>query len=270
MSLTHVPDLRVQLGPAAEAVDRAGRRVADRLATVEDTGETVRGLAWTLGELAAHLAARTERFAAYLTGTGVPEGEISDIAAENQRGIAARSERTLADNVEQLRSNVMAFVASTRGKLGADPMPWYSGLTLDVATGTGILLAELLVHGFDVARTLGRRWPIAAEDARTIIRASVMLAPYYVDPAATRGTRTTYRVAVRGGPGFRIHIADGTATVEPSEGDADCTIRADPVALVLVSYGRIGRWRPILSGKLLATGRRPWRALSFDRSFLSP
>ena len=268
MSVTQVPELRIELAPVAEAIERAGRRLAELLSTVEEPDPGVRGLEWTLGDLIAHLAARTERFAAYLSGEATPQGEIAGTADENQRDVRERHDRPPVELVEDLRSNVASFVATTHGKLGSDPFPWYSGVTLDVATASGLLLAELLVHGYDAARTLGSPWPIAGNDARTAIRAAATLAPWYVDPEATRGDRTTYRIAVRGGPAFRVRIDDGTASIEPAEGDADCTIRADPVALVLLSYGRIDRWRAAATGKLVATGRRPWRALRFDRSFL--
>jgi len=270
MSVTEIPELRIELAPAAEAVERAGRRLADLLSAAEEPERDVRGLEWTLHELVAHLAARSGRFAAYLSGTAVPECEIAGIAEENRRDVGERRGRPVADLVEELRSNVANFVGTTHGKLGADPFPWNSGVTLDVATGTGLMLAELVVHGFDAARTLGRPWPIASADARTIIRASATLAPWYVDPQATRGDRTTYRIAVRGGPAFRVRIDDGTASIEPAEGDADCTIRADAATLVLLSYGRIDRWRAAAKGRLVATGRRPWRALRFDRAFLAP
>jgi uncharacterized protein (TIGR03083 family) len=270
VSVTEVPELRIELAPAAQAVERAGRRLAELLSHVEDADLGVRGLEWTLGELVAHLAARTRLFSAYLAGTATPEGEIAGIATENQRHIRERRNRPVADQVEELRSNVASFVATTRGKLGADPFPWYSGLTLEVATASGLLLGELVVHGLDAARALGRPWPIARNDARTIIRAAAVLAPWYVDAEATRGDRTTYRVAVRGGPVFRVRIDDGTASVEPEDGEADCTIRADPVGLLLVSYGRLSRWRAAATGSLVATGRRPWRALAFDRSFFNP
>ncbi|HEV8057111.1 MAG TPA: SCP2 sterol-binding domain-containing protein, partial [Actinomycetota bacterium] len=79
-----------------------------------------------------------------------------------------------------------------------------------------------------------------------------------------------YRIAVRGGPAFRVRIDDGTASIELAEGDADCTIRADAATLVLLSFGRIDRWRAAAKGRLVATGRRPWRALRFDRVFLPP
>ncbi|MGA9161403.1 MAG: maleylpyruvate isomerase family mycothiol-dependent enzyme [Actinomycetota bacterium] len=270
LSVTEVPELRIDLAPAAEAIDRAGRRVTELLTHVEDPHRPVRGLEWTLGDLAAHLSARTERFAAYLSGVATPQGEVAGIAAENQQDLRARRERPFGDHVDQVRSNVASFVATTRGKLGADPFPWYSAITLDVATASGLLLGELTVHGYDAARTLGHPWPIAATDARTIIRAAAALAPWYVDEDATRGGRTTFRIAARGGPVFRVRIDDGTATVEPADGDADCTIHADPAALVLLSYRRITRWQAAGRGKLVATGRRPWRALRFERSFRSP
>jgi hypothetical protein len=47
----------------------------------------VKGLDWSVGELASHLGARTELFAGYLSGTAMPEGGIADIAKHNQRQI---------------------------------------------------------------------------------------------------------------------------------------------------------------------------------------
>jgi hypothetical protein len=234
MSVTEIPELRIELGPAAEAIQRAGRRLADLLAMVDEPDRGVRGLEWTLRELVAHLAARSGRFAAYLSGAAVPEGEIAGIAEENRHDVD-------------------------------EP-----GVMLDVATASGLLLGELIVHGYDAARTLGRPWPIAGNDARTMIRAMATLAPWYVDPDATRGDRTTYRVVVRGGPAFRVRVDDGTASIEPAKGDADCTIRAEPSALILLSYGRITPWRGVAKGRFVPRGRRPWRALRFARSFLPP
>ena len=270
VSVTEFPDLRIDLAPVAEAVGRVGRRLVDMLSEVGEPGRPVKGLEWTLLELAAHLAARSGRFAAYLAGTAVPQGEVSGATAENLADIRDRRDVAFTDLVEELRTNLDAFVGTTRGKLGSDPVPWYSGIVLDVAAVSGLLLGELVVHGFDAARTLDRPWPIASEHARTIVRAAATLAPWYVDPERTRGEHVTYRLSVRGGPAFRIRVDDGTASVEPAEGPADCTIRADPATLVLLVYGRIGRTRAAVRGKLLVTGRRAWRALRFERSFLAP
>ncbi|HZD17803.1 MAG TPA: SCP2 sterol-binding domain-containing protein, partial [Actinomycetota bacterium] len=209
-------------------------------------------------------------FAAYLAGAQTPRGEVTDIAAENERLLRQESGRPVRGLADEIRANVEAFTTATRGNLGADVLPWYSGIELDVATGTGLLLAELRVHGFDLARSLGRPWTIAPADARSIVRASAVLAPWYLDREAADGIRTTFRLEIRGGPRLRIAIADGDARVEPADGPADCTIHADPAAFVLVAYGRRSRWWAIARGQLLAGGRHPWRALAFDRYFRSP
>ena len=270
MSVTRIPELRIELGPAAASIERAGRRVAELLSRQEDPDRGVDGLEWTIAETAAHLAGRTGRFARYLDGSASPTGRVGDIAAENGDDIRGRAGRDLPELVEELRSNVAAFVATTRGKLASDPMPWYSGVTIDVATAAGLLLGELLVHGFDLARTRGAPWPISAADGRTVLRAAIAVAPLYVDPDTTRGVSTTFRLAVRGGPTVRIRFDDGIATIDDAAGHADCTIRADPVSLVLISYGRVSKWREMAAGRLFATGRRPWAALAFDRYFVPP
>jgi uncharacterized protein (TIGR03083 family) len=264
------PALRIELAPAAEALAATGRRLVELLRAIPDPDRPVRGLRWSLGELTAHLAARTELFAGYLAGTATPEGEIADIAAHNERQIRELRDVPFDTHVELIAASLASFVETTKGRLGTDPYPWYSGLTLDVATGTGVALAEVLVHGHDVARSIGRRWPIPAEDARTVARASLVFVPNYVDPRTTAGRHVTYRLLVRGGPRARIVIDDGTARLEGADGPADCAIRAEPVAFVLVSYGRMSRWRALATGRLLATGRRPWSALAFSRSFLPP
>jgi uncharacterized protein (TIGR03083 family) len=270
VAVKHIPDLRIELGPAADAIERAGRRVADLLRRQPDPGRRVTGLEWSIGETGAHLAARLGRLARLLAGSASPQATVADIARENDADIRERAGRALLEHVDELETNVAAFVAATRGKLGSDPMPWYSGATIDVATAAGLVLGELVVHGFDVARTVGARWPISAADARTILRAGLVVAPLYVDARTTAAVSTTFRLLVRGGPACRIQFEDGTATIQDATGAADCTIRADPVALLLVSYGRSTKWRALATGKLLATGRRPWAALRFDRYFVPP
>jgi hypothetical protein len=99
MSVTEIPELRIELAPAAEAVERAGRKLADLVSAAEEPERDVRGLEWTLHELVAHLAARSGRFAAYLSGTAAPEGEIAGIAEENRRDVAERRGRPVADLV---------------------------------------------------------------------------------------------------------------------------------------------------------------------------
>ena len=49
-----------------------------------------------------------------------------------------------------------------------------------------------------------------------------------------------------------------------------CTIRADPVAFLLVSSGRVSQWVAIALGLLQVGGDRPDLALRFNDLFLFP
>jgi hypothetical protein len=66
-----------------------------------------------------------------------------------------------------------------------------------------------------------------------------------------------------GGPRYLIAIDDGVAHVTGAGPRADCWISADPVAFLLVGYGRASQWSQIARGKLLAGGRKPWLGTAF-------
>ena len=99
------------------------------------------------------------------------------------------------------------------------------------------------------------------------------LAGDYLDQDAAHDVRICYEL--RFGPGDRYRfVVDGpTATASPAEGThvrPDCVITADPVAFLLVGYGRAGQWSQILRGKLRAGGRRPWLAQRFSSLLTRP
>ena len=48
------------------------------------------------------------------------------------------------------------------------------------------------------------------------------------------------------------------------------TSSAEPVALLLVAYGRRSQWGPVLTGKLVAWGRKPWAGLRLTRYLVTP
>ena len=88
---------------------------------------------------------------------------------------------------------------------------------------------------------------------------------------APRGVTAAYAIQVRGGPEFVARFRDGDLIIEPADSrPVDCHILADPVAFLLVSYGRIGQWGPMLQGKLLAWGWKPWLGLKFKSLLRNP
>ena len=65
-------------------------------------------------------------------------------------------------------------------------------------------------------------------------------------------------------------VDDGTAVVTAAGEKADCVITADPVAFLLLGYGRISQLSPVLRGQLRPGGRKPWLAMKFGTLLSSP
>ena len=68
-----------------------------------------------------------------------------------------------------------------------------------------------------------------------------------------------YEITVRGAGHVFLVVSDGAITVLPhADRRVDCHISADPATLPLLLFGRTAQWRAILTGRMLAWGRRPW------------
>ncbi|MRH87737.1 hypothetical protein GFY24_09775 [Nocardia sp. SYP-A9097] len=93
--------------------------------------------------------------------------------------------------------------------------------------------------------------------------------PGWVDPDSGERHTATYEYRLRGHTGYIYRFLDGPLTVDPEvSGRIDVHISAEPVTALLLNYGRIGPWRPTVTGQVLAWGRKPWLATTFYRRFL--
>ena len=272
MSLPLVSAAAVPLDlPATRAaLEGVGRRLAGLLAAVPDPQAPTRGLDWTLGETSLHTAGAPARYADFARGRALPEPTI-DLGPIFAQRMAAQPERTPDVLARRLEANTRRYLAETAELPATHPVPFFGGVTIELAAQSAILLGEFVVHGYDVARSIGRPWPIEAAHARLIIAAVTALLPRYVDRAAAAGLTATYQVRLRGGPSFQVRFDRGTATVGPSQpGAADCRLTVDPLPFLLLVYGRRSRWPGILRGQLVAWGPRPWLGLRFQRLFVRP
>lgn len=276
-------DLRVDLGEARSILGQAARRTAELFCSAADPAAAVRRSSWNVGEVGAHLAIALRGFteatggdyeavAPHIPRTGVFAERLSAVTAGTLTIESERDPRALGRLIGE---RVDAFLSATSGMSGAERIatPWYGeGASLSLTTATVILVGEQLIHGYDVAKSLGRPWPISVPEAHLMVRGITSMMPLIVNPKTTAGLRVSYGVTVRkGGPRFVVHVDDGTVTVEPADGrPVDCHLSADPVTLVLVGYGRIGQWGPIARGRLRAWGWQPWLAFRFTNLFFNP
>jgi hypothetical protein len=104
-----------------------------------------------------------------------------------------------------------------------------------------------------------------------VFQAAEPLLPSWVDTSRSRSYDTNVEIRLRTGSRHRWSFVGGALNTEPgSPWRPDVVIRADPVALLLVFYRRMSQTRAIARAGLVATGRKPWRALRLPSMFMPP
>jgi hypothetical protein len=249
-------------------------RAAAVIRAAQDSAKQVPGLDWTVGETAAHLVAEFTDYTAYAQARKHPgEGERVDgpsrrNAAANAAQLRADPERDPARLADRLGPAVDGFLAV---EPRADRVLVSNGLEMTWATMSSALLGELLVHGRDIARASSQPWSIDRADALRVIAGVMTMLPDYLDRRRADGVRMSLELRLRGGPSYLIRVADGAAAVTlDGEHQPDCWISADPVAFLLVGFGRSGQWGQIARGRMLAGGRKPWLAGKFGSLITGP
>ena len=270
------PVTALDLDDALDAIELALVPVAALLrgADASHSAECVPRLTWSMGETAAHLVHVTRGFGDM--AWGVPREEASltfdQISSINWRGIRAVGTTDPVELAAALEAATERTVAGFRALRGDRRLPYVAGFSVTAATAAGMFLGELLVHGYDIARVLEKPYSTDPAHARLVLAAATELAPHRVDRRNARGLTATYGITVRGGEQYLFVFERGMLTVKPWSSDAriDCHFSAEPVAMLLVGYGRIGWVWPSLRGEIRSWGRRPWLGRRYQRLLLRP
>jgi hypothetical protein len=276
-----VDDVRRADPQATAALADAVARSAQLWRSIADPAAPVPGLAWTAGQTAAHVVGDmreyTDALTSHLNGEHsameVPDGSPARArTAVNDRhliDISERDPRRLAHMLEETAARYLA-AAGAVDRSEQVAIVTADGLVLEPAVMTCLLLGEQLVHGLDIARAGHRRWTIGRDDALLVIPAALSLAPKYLRPSRIENLRVSFELRMRAGCRYRMAIANGTGVATMAGEKADCVITADPVAFMLIAFGRVPQWSQIVRGKLRAGGRKPWLAAKFGTLLASP
>ncbi|MEX2268589.1 MAG: hypothetical protein WEA75_07900 [Acidimicrobiia bacterium] len=153
-----------------------------------------------------------------------------------------------------------------------DASVWPPELECSHAHSSAILLGELVIHGYDIARTVDAPWPITRREAIAIFEGALVLLPLVYDGSATEGRTFTMDVRLRGrSGGLGLHCTPSPLTINNgSPPNAAVHISADPVGWILIGYGRRSQLWGAYTGLVRVWGRKPWLALRFGRLFPSP
>lgn len=257
------------LHDAADVLERAISRVTALLREVPDGAQRVPHLAWTIAETAAHLWSGVTIYTGLLEGRGHPWRDMDSRAETSAADIAEIQERDLTALAALIERDAPTMVAAFR-TYGAKPITYLFGTPASAPTALAVLAGDFLIHGWDIARAVGVRWPITPADAIVVTRGFCEVIPMFVAPGAAN-FRGTYEVLLRGGPAITMSFSDGRLTF--AEGRAtrpDCRIWANPSSFLLCGYGRLGLWSPAFKGQMLAYGRKPWLALRFPALLRQP
>jgi hypothetical protein len=272
-------DTRHAYGPTLNALRDAVARSAELWRHIDKPDAPAPGLAWTAAETAAHVVgdlrdytqALTRHANGYMTHANRPTESPSRLSAKvNARHLEEVPERNLHRLADMLEYAADAYLNVA---VNVDPsvdIATPNGLVIAPCTIAALLLGEQLIHGLDIARTANIPWPIPAADALMVIPGVLTVAPQYLHPRRAAGVHVSFELRMRGGASYRMAVDNGTAVVTAPGQRADCTITADPVAFLLLGYGRISQLSPVLRGQLRAGGRKPWLAMKFGRLISSP
>jgi uncharacterized protein (TIGR03083 family) len=247
------------------ALVRSAEELASLLRQIDDPSPKAVGV-WSIGETANHVAGSHEYF--LTAARGAPLESLDEVDAGNARSLAADPERdpsVLADRLEAGAKELVRYARTVDGNPTVEP---FIGVHVPLSTLLAIELAELLVHGYDIARATGLPWRIMPSDAVAAQREFVALLPYLLDKKRSAGVRVSAELRIRGMEPLWVGVRDGVVELESPAGQkVDFTLSADPATYLLMSFNRVGPLRQLLRGRLLVWGRRPWKIRTFQSIF---
>jgi len=263
----------VDLGAVRGAVAREATRVSALLRSARQADAPALG-EWNLSEVAVHLSLSLDGVLATARGGGSLLDDVWGLSGLSGVLVAGETTRDLGTIADRIDATVAQFLALLPTTGGEERRPWLvQGVELPLSTFACQVLNELVVHGRDVALAEEVAWPVDRASAALILDGFLFpaldaLGRSMVDQNAASGVRACFDVRLRGGGGATLCFDHGALSVTRSTpGRVDCHLSVDPVAFLLVSWGRASQWPAIARGQMLAWGRRPWLGLRL-RAFL--
>ncbi|MGH8991856.1 MAG: maleylpyruvate isomerase N-terminal domain-containing protein [Acidimicrobiia bacterium] len=245
------------LAQARSALEATARRAADLIRSLPDLSPPIPGSEWTVREAAVHLVNLAGIY------TDIAGGMPSPFEGMSREALGGQNRRRIGDIPESDPDKVAALLTEavsellemTAGRSGEQEVVFHAGVSLDLAGLMCISLGEHVLHGYDIARTVGSPWPIDPRHARLVLSGYGPCCASWLDREATSGLTVTYGIELRGGGDLTVRFEDGSCQVAPRDSEVvDCVISADPVALLLVGSGRVTQWEAIALGLYRTTG----------------
>jgi uncharacterized protein (TIGR03083 family) len=230
---------------------------------------------WSVAETVAHVmtAASLALFVAGGRPSGHPlaalrerirSGNVDTVALFNEQALRLFPDRDPRAQAGRLLDHIDELLATTEDVDPETTVRWFGDASVPMAGVLAHLLNEVSVHAWDIARAADRGWTVPPEHAAMFLELFLFgvtrhgygsLLDHGVAPPSrrvavqfrSRYTRPATMVCEEG----RVSLA------QPDRRD-DVRVRFDPATLVLMMFGRIGKARAVVTGKVSIGGPRPW------------
>ena len=237
-----------------------------RLARSADPNARRKGLDWDVQQVVAHVLSVAHRYRTF--------------AETNDFRRASHPREGDQINQEELEA-VMAPIPELVDQLEAlEPVmdTWFDGLPDDFtgefhcgAMVCGLVaqinwLAELILHGDDIARAVGVPWEISEGDMLLWMREAAEVAPAYVRADLDPATDICVALQIPDARPYVIHVHDGVVEMRARRPDdrPDTVMKAPASTMAAMLLNRIGPFTAARRGLRIVGGRRPWKAMKLQ------
>ncbi|NUT52466.1 MAG: maleylpyruvate isomerase family mycothiol-dependent enzyme [Saccharothrix sp.] len=241
---------------------------------------------WTVADTAAHVVAIASIYTTLLAPDGakvanpalaerIPAVTVDTVADLNDLALRHFTERDPAALAAMLRSMIGSIVDMTEGTDPESTVPWLGDSRLPVAGVLAHFVNELLIHGWDIARAVGAPWTIPSHEAGLFFDLFIVGLVRndfgsLLDGVPPSDRRIAVAFRSRHTRPVTLVLHRGRVSAEEPGGPVDVRVSFDPAVLHLVLFGRVGRVRAAVTGKLRVSGRRPWLLPAFLRAVRMP
>lgn len=257
----------VELDAARAALRSIAGVTCALIRAIPDPAYPIPGTSTPIGDAAAHLVLTAQIAADSFAGFPSPIHDLGarrDLNARHLARFPERRPRILASLLEDVIDLLLD------APLDDDLIPFHAGIPLDPGVIIGLLVADMMAQGWEIARTLGLPWSAEPSAARVASTATIRMLPHLLAESA-QGATASYRIHIRGGDDITCRLAQGRMIVTRRDAaPVDCHVSADPVAFVLVAHRRVSRLGRVARGQFVSWGQNPALGAILPRLFVAP
>ena len=237
-----------------------------RLARSADPNARRKGLDWTAQQVVAHVLSVAHRYRSFAESTDFRRAshprELDQINQEELDALMAPIPE-LVDQLEALEPVMDTWFDGLPDNFAGE---FHCGAMISGLVAQINWLAELILHGDDIARAVGVPWEISERDMLLWMREAAEVAPAYVRADLDPATDICVALQIPDARPYVIHVHDGGVEMRARRADdrPDAVMKAPASTMAAMLLNRIGPFTAARRGLRIVGGRRPWKAMKLQ------